>query len=76
MSLLSIFLLGFIFHMPESLKYSLVKLDIEKFENDTEYICEMNKATEQQKQYINDLVEQYLVQVREDKQNAKLVVTK
>lgn len=45
-SLASIFLLGFIFHMPESLKYSLVKQDIMKFENDMDYICEMNNASE------------------------------
>jgi len=46
-SLLSIFLIGFLFHMPESLKYSLVKQDIMRFENDMDYICEMNKATEE-----------------------------
>lgn len=45
-SLIPIFLLGFVFHMPESLKYSLVKQDIMRFENDMDYICEMNKATE------------------------------
>lgn len=46
-SLASIFLLGFIFHMPESLKYSLVKQDIMRFENDMDYICEMNQATDE-----------------------------
>jgi hypothetical protein len=38
-SLFSIFLVGFVFHMPESLKYSLAKQDIMKFENDRDYIC-------------------------------------
>ena len=58
-SLIPIFLLGFVFHMPESLKYSLVKQDIMRFENDMDYICEMNKATEAERQNINDLVERY-----------------
>jgi uncharacterized PurR-regulated membrane protein YhhQ (DUF165 family) len=46
LSVAAIFLLAFVFHMPESLKYSLVKEDIMKFENDMDYICEMNKATD------------------------------
>lgn len=61
-SLLSIFLVGFIFHMPESLKYSLAKQDIMKFENDMDYICEMNKATDEQRDHINRLVQEYLKQ--------------
>ena len=43
--------------MPESLKFSLVKQDIMKFENDMDYICEMNKATDEQRERINSLVE-------------------
>lgn len=70
-SLFSIFLLGFIFHMPESLKYSLAKQDISKFENDMDYICEMNKATDAQRDRINQLVIQYCDQVRLAKQTAK-----
>lgn len=42
----SIFLLAFVIHMPESLKYLLVKENIPKFENDLDYICEMNKASD------------------------------
>lgn len=60
-SLMSIFLLGFIFHMPESLKYSLVKQDFMKFENDKDYICEMNRATEEQRYRIDRLVERYTI---------------
>lgn len=52
-SLAAIFLLAFVFHMPESLKYSLVKQDIMKFENDMDYICEMNNATDEQREKIN-----------------------
>jgi MFS family permease len=68
-SLAAIFLLGFIFHMPESLKYSLVKQDIMKFENDMDYICEMNRATDEQREKINYLVEKYCAQVREQQKN-------
>lgn len=66
-----IFLLGFVFHMPESLKYSLVKQDIMRFENDMDYICEMNKATEAERQVINELVERYCEQVHEDNKHKK-----
>jgi len=65
-SLFSIFLLGFIFHMPESLKYSLAKQNISRFENDMDYICEMNKATDAERDKINKLVIQYCEQVRYD----------
>lgn len=53
---MSIFLVGFIFHMPESLKYSLAKQNIMKFENDKDYICEMNSASDKQIEWIRLLV--------------------
>lgn len=59
-SLFSIFLVGFVFHMPESLKYSLAKQDIMKFENDRDYICQMNQAPDKQVDWINMLVQKYL----------------
>jgi hypothetical protein len=59
MSIWAIILLAFAFHMPESLKFSLVKQDIMKFQNDMDYICTMNKATEAQIDNINSLVEKY-----------------
>jgi hypothetical protein len=59
-SLTSIFLVGFVFHLPESLKYSLAKLDIMKFENDREYICHMNKTPDKQVDWINLLVQKYI----------------
>jgi hypothetical protein len=70
-SLVPIFLLGFVFHMPESLKYSLATQDIMRFENDMDYICEMNKASEAQRANINEMVERYCAQVREEKQHKK-----
>jgi len=50
-------LVGFVFHMPESLKYSLAKQDIMKFENDREYICHMNHTPDKQVDWINLLVQ-------------------
>ena len=38
-----------------------------KFENDMDYICEMNRASEEQRENINQLVEKYCMQVREEK---------
>ena len=46
LSVAAIVLLAFIFHMPESLKFSLVNKDIMKFQSDMDYICSMNKASE------------------------------
>ncbi len=46
LSVAAIVLLAFIFHMPESLKFSLVNKDIMKFQSDMDYICTMNKASE------------------------------
>jgi hypothetical protein len=66
MSVAAIILLAFFFHMPESLKFSLAKQDIMKFQNDMDYICTMNKASEEQIDKINGLVERYCDQVRED----------
>jgi hypothetical protein len=66
-SLLSIFLIGFVFHMPESLKYSLAKEDIMRFKNDVDYICEMNQASDRHIDWINKLVEKYLQQTRLEK---------
>ncbi|CDW77336.1 organic cation [Stylonychia lemnae] len=66
LSIGAVVLLAFIFHMPESLKFSLVKQDIMKFQSDMDYICTMNKASEQQVDKINSLVEKYCNQVRED----------
>lgn len=59
MSIAAIVLLAFIFHMPESLKFSLVKQDIMKFQNDMDYICTMNKATEEKIDKINGMVERF-----------------
>lgn len=59
MSVAAIILLAFFFHMPESLKFSLAKQDIMKFQNDMDYICTMNKTSEEQIDKINGLVEKY-----------------
>lgn len=59
LSIAAIILLAFVFHMPESLKFSLVKQDIMKFQNDMDYICTMNKASDEQVDKINCLVERY-----------------
>jgi hypothetical protein len=63
-SLLSIFLTAFLFHMPESLKYTLAKQDIMKFESDIDYICTMNNSSEEQRERINELVSRYMDQQR------------
>lgn len=76
LSLAAVFFLAFIFHMPESLKFSLVKQDIMKFQNDMDYICTMNKASEEQIDKINSLVEKYCDQVREDAHLVKFKVGK
>ena len=56
MSIGAVVLLAFVFHMPESLKFSLVKQDIMKFQSDMDYICAMNKTPQEQISKIEDLV--------------------
>lgn len=46
MSILTILFIAFFFHIPESLKFSLIKKDFDKFSNDLDYICAMNKVKE------------------------------
>ena len=45
-----------------------------KFENDMDYICEMNNATDEQREKINQLVEKYCQQVREEQREKKQCV--
>jgi Mg2+/Co2+ transporter CorB len=54
MSILTILYIAFFFHIPESLKFSLTKKDFDKFSNDLEYICKMNKVEEEKVEEINE----------------------